>query len=548
MSSLFKGLGDVLGPMSTPSAPSIYKSNFERVRLGQVLDVILDDSSPYYRSDFGLGVIRFRIIPDDYQKPEGSINTYAFPTDRSNYTIPLPGEQVLIYPIIVGSALYYGYGQIIQQEFNSTYNASPFIGTKPNFVDKDKLDLAVDEAALAIRFEEKLQIPIDTYKNYVPYVRNMREGDSVIEGRFGSVIYFSSTIEKNIIQSVFKGISVGKDELAQKHTTEDGDPITIIQATRRPSTTNKTQTTLIKPSINEDDSSIYLTSTQVIPIEVMTSSNMYSWNVKLVTGSVEVKKDTDTTLLTEGFPDRYDPNFVFAVNINGTIVGGGSSFGGGGLSGASLGLPESEALAYDLILSHEGTILEAMWDISNWRIGHGSSTFTLTDGTVVKLPGDPTKWPTSYDPATKTLKFTEIGNEATTVGNKMDNGWMWKSKNSNRPAQNLITQADADRDLARRVRTEFLPDTKAAVVSACKKAGLDGEQVWTNLGKGAHAALCSIKYNYGNVTKNGAAEAAARSKGDRNVLADWIQNQLEGGSKERHAGEAYTCRTGQMGG
>ena len=100
------------------------------------------------------------------------------------------------------------------------------------------------------------------------------------------------------------------------------------------------------------------------------------------------KKDTDTTLLTEGFPDRYDPNFVFTVNVNGTIIGGGSGFGGGGLSGASLGLPESEALAYDLILSHEGTILEAMWDISNWRIGHGSSTFTLTDGTVVKLPGD----------------------------------------------------------------------------------------------------------------------------------------------------------------
>ena len=551
MSSIYTGIGDVLGPNAPALGESFFQRNYERIRVAQVLDAIVDSSSPYYTSEIGFGVIRFRFIPEHYRRPEELINFFAFPIDRSSYTVPLPGEGVLIYPSFVGNKLTYMYGQIIQLSANNAYNVEPFAATTADRVGVDVLDLAVDEQELALRFEKKLQIPIETYKANTPYVRLLREGDSIIEGRFGSSLYFSSTQEKNILQSIFKAPNIGRDELRKSLTSEDGDPIVILQANKRDFSSGEAVIP-VAPSINDDMSSIYLTSTQVIPMRVMGSEKMLSWNVSVVTSKqqkrpVQVTEDTATALLTEGFPDRYDPNQAFSVNLNVAIGGAtGGGLSGGGTAGAALGLPESEALSYDLILSHEGTILEAMWDIANWRIGHGSSTFTLADGTIIKLPGNKSQWPSGFDQATKQLIFTDIGNEVETKGKFHKNGYIWVSKNSGRIASPLITQADADRDLARRVKEEFLPDTKKDVVKACRQANLDGETVWTNLGKGAHAALCSIKYNYGNVTQNGAAKAAAQSQGNKDTLASWIENELQGGSKDRHRDEAFTCRTGQV--
>ena len=86
----------------------------------------------------------------------------------------------------------------------------------------------------------------------VPY-----EGDIIYEGRWGNSIRFGSTIKTKILPSI------GLNNWSQGPSTS-GDPITIIRNGQSPKE-NKTAGYLqIVENINEDLSSIYLTSTQTI--------------------------------------------------------------------------------------------------------------------------------------------------------------------------------------------------------------------------------------------------------------------------------------------
>lgn len=104
--------------------------------------------------------------------------------------------------------------------------------------------------------------------------------------------------------------------------------------------------------------------------------------------------------------------------------------------------------AYELILKYEGFNATAKWDKTNWRIGHGSSTVTMADGSIYRL-----------------------------------------SNNRSEPPTITITKEDADRDLRRRVSDEFIPKVK-------KSLGSDAYDVWE---AGTIAALTSICYNYGSL-------------------------------------------------
>lgn len=107
---------------------------------------------------------------------------------------------------------------------------------------------------------------------------------------------------------------------------------------------------------------------------------------------------------------------------------------------AALGKTDDSALA--LIRSFEGFRETPYWDVNALRTGYGSDTVTLPDGTVQKV-GDGTR----------------------------------------------VTRADADRDLHRRVNTEFSPIAARAV----------GAERWAAMTPGQKAALTSIAYNYGEI-------------------------------------------------
>jgi GH24 family phage-related lysozyme (muramidase) len=120
-----------------------------------------------------------------------------------------------------------------------------------------------------------------------------------------------------------------------------------------------------------------------------------------------------------------------------------------------------------LLVRFEGFNAEPVWDVDNWRIGHGSSTITTADGEVIHLSND----------------------------------------RSNRPSY-VITREDAARDLNRRLRDEFIPDKVMSVLG-----GVD-------LPNGVIAALVSIAYNYGSLPSS--IRSAARS-GDIRAIANTIQ-------------------------
>lgn len=105
--------------------------------------------------------------------------------------------------------------------------------------------------------------------------------------------------------------------------------------------------------------------------------------------------------------------------------------------------------AFDLIKGFEGFRSTPYWDVNAYRTGYGSDTVTLADGRIV--------------PVTQGMS---------------------------------VTEEDAQRDLERRVNSEFIPRAVAKV----------GPEVWGRMSEPQRAALASITYNYGDLPDSVAAK------------------------------------------
>jgi GH24 family phage-related lysozyme (muramidase) len=136
-----------------------------------------------------------------------------------------------------------------------------------------------------------------------------------------------------------------------------------------------------------------------------------------------------------------------------------------------------------ILRQFEGFKATPYWDENADRVGYGSDTVTLEDGTVVKV--------------TKGMK---------------------------------ITKADAERDLQRRVR-EF-------EAGAARASG----EAWNNLSPEQQAALTSVAYNYGSLPKR---VVTAIQTGDANKIADAVESLSDhnaGINRKRRMAEAALIR------
>lgn len=271
MSSISKGLGDLVGGSGINAAGG---TNASEVLIGHVLDVVKDDTSPYYSTLEDIGKIRIRIIPQEFNKYEEAISNFAYPLDRSDYRLPFAGEQVMVYqalgPNVSGRPtvrLYYR--DVVTQEPLIANNIQPFLGTDPYHIRK-QLPITIDPEVEAIRFDKKNDLNLDVTRGKYG-ITKPREGDKILEGRFGGLIKFTSTINADTSQ------------LFGKETSLDGDPLLIIKNNTKESTGPQLQ----DDDINEDDASIYATTTQTIPIELSCSKNMFTWNLDIITGEVQ---------------------------------------------------------------------------------------------------------------------------------------------------------------------------------------------------------------------------------------------------------------------
>ena len=138
---------------------------------------------------------------------------------------------------------------------------------------------------------------------------------------------------------------------------------------------------------------------------------------------------------------------------------------------------DSVSMARSLIVDKEGFRETPYWDVNAYRAGYGSDTYTLADGTVKRV-----------------------------------------QQGVN------ITRADADRDIDRRISTEFMPEARRAV----------GPDIWDNLPAAAQAALTSIAYNYGSVPER-VTRVAKSTNGNIEAIAGAVEG-LKGDDKGINAG------------
>ena len=132
-------------------------------------------------------------------------------------------------------------------------------------------------------------------------------------------------------------------------------------------------------------------------------------------------------------------------------------------------------MATSLIKQREGFIEKPEYDVNAYRAGYGSDTVTRPDGSVERVkPG---------------MK---------------------------------VSREDAERDLQRRIQTEFVPKAAAKV----------GEENWSRLPENTRAALTSIAYNYGTIPSR---IVPAVQSGNPDTIARAIES-LAGDNKGVNAG------------
>ena len=140
------------------------------------------------------------------------------------------------------------------------------------------------------------------------------------------------------------------------------------------------------------------------------------------------------------------------------------------------GMPGArQDLTTDLIKQREGFISKPEYDVNAYRAGYGSDTVTRADGSVEKI----------------------------------------------KPGMS-VSREDAERDLQRRIQTEFVPKAAAKV----------GEENWSRLPENARAALTSVAYNYGNIPNR---IVPAVQSGNPEAIAKAIES-LAGDNKGVNAG------------
>lgn len=264
----FAALNDNLNQVDVSSLAVRADSLNNTFQTGRVLNVILDENSDNF-SGYGewnsIGTIEFEIV--NYQSPRAGGKTIATPLLANSKKYPLVNELVLIFKLPdtglgtrTGSEKFY-YLNTISLWNHPHHNAYPnplkpqsneqtqdYTQTQGGNVRRVKdgsteIDLNGESGGTFV--EETNIHPI------LPFA-----GDTIVEGRFGNSIRLGNTSKTD-------------SEYANdwSNSGKDGSPISIIR-NGQPTDSSELGWLPITENINKDLSSIYLTSTQQIPLEL----------------------------------------------------------------------------------------------------------------------------------------------------------------------------------------------------------------------------------------------------------------------------------------
>ena len=236
----------------------------------RVKDIILDDTHPKFQEYGewnGIGTIEYELT----EEPNPS-NTISVATPLLPYMVnyPLVNEIVLIFALpnrtqseVLNQPLQYFYLNPISVWNHPHHNAipNPLIGVNDSSpsqdVDYTQMEKGVSQKTNSEPFELNLNPPSggnfiekSNIHPLLPFI-----GDNIFEGRFGNSIRLGNTSKSKSILYNNNWSSTG----------ENGDPITILR-NGQPEDSSDVGFEPIIENINNDLSSIYLTSTQRIPL------------------------------------------------------------------------------------------------------------------------------------------------------------------------------------------------------------------------------------------------------------------------------------------
>jgi hypothetical protein len=282
------GFGEIIENLGINTTPDSIP--FEQFKIARVVDIILDETHPLFNPIYGewdsIGTIFYQDLniplPTDShirQSPSGffvSILPFARPFYSNIKQYPLINEVVLMVNSInvdsreivsndASGPLYYYIANLNVWGNNQHQNALPqelYSNTLPTTQQKTYEQASLGSTS-KISSNDSNNISLGNTFEPRSDIHPLRpfEGDIIYEGRWGNSVRFGSTV---------------KDTPNNWSTTgSNGDPITIIrngQGERSP----KGYINIVE-DINIDDSSIYLTSTQQVPIEVSSINNYDSY-------------------------------------------------------------------------------------------------------------------------------------------------------------------------------------------------------------------------------------------------------------------------------
>ena len=273
MSTFFQGLNDLYSIGANNAGRQQGQQPYINFP-GVVLDICLQSDSSLYESERDIGKIKFRNLVTEYGIEEKLLTNEAYPLDRSIARYPYPGEEVLIFKAVgentamaspTMNGLYF-YSFVVSAMHNITYNQNPFTGTDWQHVDPTNTATNYDTAK--VRFDKKA-VDINTVKDGAGKIKvykqlRPQEGDFILQGRFGTSIRFGSTAANG-------DTPWSSGQLAGM----SGDGIIVIRADKEYATDEKSM--FASENIDADDSSIYVCTSQNIPITLACSKRMRSW-------------------------------------------------------------------------------------------------------------------------------------------------------------------------------------------------------------------------------------------------------------------------------
>lgn len=315
MGSLFQGLSEYMGGGAPPIVNQKTNTSFQ-IFYASVLDVVVDENSLWYRGPDSIGAVRARILPPNYNRNEDLITDICYPLDRTHFRVPFPGEQILgvssYGPTVQGvymQRLYYW--KIISADQVLSYSRQPFTGTDPYHI-KPGPEILVDIPTEAKRFDDKLGVDIGLIRAQENTIQKPRTGERTIESRFGALIKFTSTPAQSKIWS--------EDQVNNQLASSDGDPMLLLNVDRKRNKLATNADVVVKDvSPSEDDTSIYLTTRQNVPIKLSCSQKMATWDFEVRRGNVSTTTGVSATLAKE-FGGGYDPKSALTLKLVGTIV------------------------------------------------------------------------------------------------------------------------------------------------------------------------------------------------------------------------------------